>query len=431
MKGKKNKFSISKLFYNNKFVMVFSILVAFGIWLMISSTSQEVTIFTVTDIPITLPQLGDDLQFFNAEGRTAEVKISGNALVVAGVNNSDIYITAADTSFITTPGKYKVSLVPKKVGIKTDYTFESTVSPTTIEVYVDRFAEKEIPISDKIEVGTVGKDYYVSGTQLSRQSVIVRGAESILNTIATANAEYSLQEELTKTTKVEAPIVFRDSDGQEISMEYITSEEHSVTATVPILKILQVPVVPTFTNAPSAFAPTDSIMTITPSTVQLAVPEDTVNDIKEISTSPIDMSAVNYRNYSVDAELNLPAGVKNLNQVTSANISFQVSALATKKIDITNFMIVNEGTNRKTTVPSKSLEVTLIGERSQISSLTADNITAVIDMSSKNSVVGFVEMPVTVNVNSKYPLCWVYATYTVAVNVVDTTITPEESSSDS
>ena len=111
MKGIKTKFSFSKLFYNDKFVMVFSILVAFIIWFMVSTTTQETTVFTVTDIPITLPELGNDLQFFNTENMTAEVKISGNAIVVAGVTSSDVYITASDTSEVTSPGKYKLNLV--------------------------------------------------------------------------------------------------------------------------------------------------------------------------------------------------------------------------------------------------------------------------------------------------------------------------------
>ena len=184
MKGIKTKFSFSKLFYNDKFVMVFSILVAFIIWFMVSTTTQETTVFTVTDIPITLPELGNDLQFFNTENMTAEVKISGNAIVVAGVTSSDVYITASDTSEVTSPGKYKLNLVPKKTGVKTDYSFESTVSPSTIEVYVDRYVEKEINITDKIVVDSVAEGKYASTTTLAQQTIKVTGAESFVNSIS-------------------------------------------------------------------------------------------------------------------------------------------------------------------------------------------------------------------------------------------------------
>ena len=50
----KNKLSF-KLFYNDKFVMFFSIFVAFISWIYVASTTQESSIFTVTDISISSP----------------------------------------------------------------------------------------------------------------------------------------------------------------------------------------------------------------------------------------------------------------------------------------------------------------------------------------------------------------------------------------
>ena len=84
MKKIKNKIGF-KLFYNDKFVMFFSVLVAFIAWICVASTTQESSIFTVTDIPINLPELTDGLRYFNGNDIKAEVKISGNALVVTGV----------------------------------------------------------------------------------------------------------------------------------------------------------------------------------------------------------------------------------------------------------------------------------------------------------------------------------------------------------
>ena len=167
MKKKISKFRLGKLFYNDKFVMCFSILMAFIFWLYVSSTTQEASVFTVTDIPITLPELTHELKYFNADGLKAEVRISGNALVVATVTSDDIYITANDTSSVTTPGTYTLDLVPKKSGMKVDYTFDSTPTPSSINVYVDRQAEpREIEITDKIKVSSVDENSYASSTQL-------------------------------------------------------------------------------------------------------------------------------------------------------------------------------------------------------------------------------------------------------------------------
>ncbi|MBR2177312.1 MAG: hypothetical protein IJ861_10275 [Clostridia bacterium] len=429
MKGIKTKFSISKLFYNDKFVMLFSVLVAFVIWVSISTTSQETTLYSVTDVPISLPELSNDLKFFNTEDLKADVKISGNAIVVAGISSSDIFITANDTSHITSPGTYKIALVPKKMGIMTDYSFEPSasqaVSPSSIDVFVDRYAEKEITLTDRIDVSSLAKDVYASATIFSQPSVKVSGAESVINRISEAAAVYKFTDPISATSTVEANIVFYDSAGNEISKDYIETDITSVSATVPILKIKTVDIVPNIINAPDSFKLSTDDVTIEPSTIQLAVPDD-AEDIYSISTAEIDLSKVDLNNNSFDVELVIPSGFRNLNQITTAKVTFEQSKLAAKKITLSSFTVVNEIADRKATVSTKSIDVTLIGDSEQIKSITAANLTAVVDMSTKSTLAGFVEMPVTININSKFPFCWTYGSYQVDVNITD--INADESS---
>lgn len=422
MKGTKSKFSLGKLFYNDRFVMVFSILVAFVIWFMISTNSQESTVFTVTDIPITLPELGNDLQFFNTDNLTAEVKISGNAIVVAGVTSSDVYITASDTSEVTSPGKYKLNLVPKKSGVKTDYTFESTVSPSTIEVYVDRYAEKEINLTDRIDVGSVAEDKYVSATTLAQQTVKVTGAESYVNSIAEAAAEYKFTDTLSKTTTVEASIVLYDVNGNEISQEFVHTDKMSVSATIPVLNIRTLSIVPSFVNAPDSFVYDSKYIKAEPSEIRIAVPDDADNITGTITTGSIDLSAVDPSHNTFEVELNIPSGSRNLDQVTSATVTFDKDQLASKTITLSSFTVVNVADERRATVSTKSVDILLVGAKDQINSITAANVTAVVDMSSKGSFTGYSEMPLNVIINSKFPMVWTTGSYQVDVNVVDTTL---------
>ncbi|MDD6490520.1 MAG: CdaR family protein [Clostridia bacterium] len=418
MKKTKSKLSIGKLFYNDKFVMVFSVFVAFIMWVVVSTTSQETTIFTVTDIPVTLPELSNDLRFFNTEDLKAEVKISGNAIVVASVTNSDIYISPTDTSKITEPGTYTLNLVPKKSGVKTDYNFESTVSPSKIDVYVDRYAEREITITDKIDVSSVDSSSYASTTILSQQTVKITGAESVVNSIAEVNAEYKFDNTLSKTTVVKAPLVFYDSSGNQITSEYITSDITSVDATVPVLKLKTVDIVPNIINMPDYLDFDNSRIKVTPSEINIAAPDDIIDTIKSISTSEIDFSKINIKNNKVTASLVIPSGCRNLDQITSVDVEFDMTGMTSKTLKIDRFTVINEGNDRKPTVSTKSLDVNVIGPKEQIENLTSAHLTAVIDMQQKNNFIGFVEMPVTININSKFSSCWVYGNYTADVNVV-------------
>ncbi len=421
MKGTKSKFNLGKLLYNDRFVMLFSVILAFGIWINVSLTSQETQSLMITDIPVTMPELGNDLEFFGIEEQTAEVRVSGNSLVVAGITSSDIYITAADTSKITAPGTYSVNLVPKKGSIKNDYNFDSTVRPSEIDVYVDRYAEKEINITDKIDVSSVGENNYAATTALAQQTVTVKGAESVINSIAEADAEYSFTDPISETQTVDARIVLRDSAGEEVPLDYITMDKTTVSATVPILNIKTVSIVPNIINAPDSFVYDSNYIKVEPSTIQIAVPKDVMDDVSYISTAEIDITKISPISNKVSAELDMPPGIRNLNQITSVDITFDSGQLTTKKIKLNSFNVINESENRKTTVSTKSIEINVVGPKNQLSSLTAANVTAVVDMSTKASFSGYGSVSLRIGINSKFPFCWAYGTYEVDVNVEDTT----------
>ena len=415
MRKKISNFRLGKLFYNNKFVMGLSILLAFIFWLYVSSTTQEDSVFTVTDIPISLPELTHELKYFNTQDIKAEVRISGNALVVATVTSDDIYITASDTSFITSPGNYTLDLVPKKSGMKKDYTFDSSPSPSSMNVYVDRQAEpREIEITDKIKVSSVDENSYASTTLLSQQTVKVSGAESVVNSIAQVCAEYEFKSALSQTTVVTAPLVFYDSSGNKVDTRYITYDTAKVDATIPILKLVTVGITPSITNMPDTLNISDKI-NVEPGTIKLAVPNNSSN-ITEVSTENIDFSKVDLSNNKFEVGLSTPSGSKNINGIEKATVTFDTSDMETKTLTVTNFNVINEGDDQTTSVSTQSLNVTLIGSKDQLSSITSSNITAVIDMSAKaQNFIGMAEMPVSIKINSKFNSCWAYGSYTVNV----------------
>ena len=120
---------------------------AFVIWIIVSSTSSDPDVKTITDISISIPNLSDGLEVMKTEDTKAEIRIKGNKLVIGSVQSSDILVSA-DVSEVNKPGEYKLKLSAKKQGILSDYEFDSTVTPSTITAYVDRRAEKILKIEE-------------------------------------------------------------------------------------------------------------------------------------------------------------------------------------------------------------------------------------------------------------------------------------------
>lgn len=414
MKKLRNNLS-SKLFYNDKFVMVFSILVAFISWLYMSTTSQDSTVFTVTDIPINLPELSDNMRYFNTDGLKAEVKISGNALVVTGVTGDDIYITADDTSLITKPGTYTLDLVPKKSGIKTDYSFESSVSPSSIDVFVDEYDEKEIVITDKIVVNSVEEDTYASQTVLSQQTVKVTGAKSIINSISEVDAEYTFKSTLSETTVVNAPLVFYDSSGKKIESSYIKSDISEVDATVRVLDLHDITITPRIINLPEYLSFDSSLISVEPPTIKVAMPKNA--NISSLFTNDIDFSQLSIENNKFTVAIETPTGFKNIDGTENAEVTFNMSGMSTKNVALTKFKFINQGNDQNAVVSTKSVNLTLIGPKSKLSAIKASDITAIVDLSEKSTITnGIVEMPLSFTFGDNYSDCWVQGSYTVNVS---------------
>ena len=429
MKKIKNKVSF-KLFYNDKFVMFFSVLMAFISWIYVASTTQESVIFTVTDIPINLPELTDGMRYFNGDDMKAEVKISGNALVVTNVTKDDIYITADDVSFITSPGLYTIDLVSKKSGVKTDYSFESSVSPSSVNVFIDHYEEgRVIPITDKISVSSVAPSCYASQTVLSRQTVKISGAESIVNSIAEVDAEYTFQSTLSEQTVVKAPLKFYDASGKIVSSKYITADITEVDATVPILDVRHVAITPKIVNIPDTLQFDNSIVKVEPSTIELAVPKN--DNITSVSTSAIDFSQITLDKNTFTVSLEILSAYRNINSVETAEVTFDMSQMAERELTLSsnNFVIQNAGAEQNAAVANKSLTVKIIGPKQRVNILTAASVTALIDMSDKSTITeGYVERPVTLVFRDTFSGCWMEGTYTVNVRITPKKSTPSQPS---
>ena len=89
------KISLGSLFYNNKFVMIFSVFCALVIWVVFATRNTEEIPRTVTDVPIVV-NLSDSaqqsgLKVFSPVNAKAKVAIKGNSLTAVSYTHLDVY----------------------------------------------------------------------------------------------------------------------------------------------------------------------------------------------------------------------------------------------------------------------------------------------------------------------------------------------------
>lgn len=419
------KFSINRLFYNNKFVLFFSLVISIFLWLFITSTDTENHPRAITNVPveITLSDTAqaDGLKVFSPVNKTATVYIKGNSLVVNQVNADDLKVVALSAASITTPNTYTLPLTAQKTEKRnlTDFSV-SYVSPEQAIVVVDRYKEKTFKIQSNIVYPTDYKSddsYFVATTPtLSSDTVTVSGPEKQVQQVNRVAFEYQVTDTLRETKNFTADLVLYDANDNVITDSGLTLSQEQIEVTIPVLprKVLRLDAA--FTNKPAGLVLGYGKVSIYPQYIEVAGPADVLNNLSELSLAPIDFSNVSPQSNKFDVAVNLPSTCKNLSNIPSALVTLDLSDMSTRKITVMNFSVKNLGTGKTANIYTKALDVTVVGPEEEISKLTANNLIAEVNLSDSETVTGQTQLPVTFSI-SNAPSSWVYGSYTVDLSI--------------
>lgn len=406
LKTIKKNLSFHNFLYNDKYILIFSICAAFIMWIIVSSTSSDPDVKTITDISISIPNLSDNLEVMQAEDVKAEIRIKGNKLVIGSVQSSDILVSA-DVSDVNKPGEYKLKLSAKKQGILSDYEFDSTVTPSTITVYVDRRVEKTFNIKEDVQI-QAGSEYLKQQNQLAVDSVKLSGAESDINRIAEVKAEYSSNETLTETKAFDVPLRYYDESGNEVSSEHITAEFNSVQVTVPVLKVKKVPIKVEFTNIPDSWEMPDNFVTVAnPESgyVQLAASDEIIDGITEVKTEAIDLSQISSQLKTMTLSIEIPSSCTNVDRIEQVTLKFNTDEFISKTFTVSNVELRSDVKGVTGKLSGDSFNVMIVGPESEINAMKASDILLYATLTESESTAAFITKPLQISIDG-YKSCW-------------------------
>lgn len=407
------KFSLNNLLQNNKFLLVFSVLISLAIWIYMSMGTSNDTTVTVSNIPIQI-ELSDDaidngLQIFSGGDTTASVTVSGNRTVLGSISESDITVTAA-ASTIDSSGTYTLDVSATKANSYKEFQIISSVSPSTVTVVADYMRESTFDIQDNV-VYQVADGYYAS-VSLASKTIEISGPQTEISKISKVAAVAEVENKtLTDSLTVDADIILYDEDGEELSTDLITMNLTSVEATISVLPEKEVTVEPTFVNMPQGLTADDLNITLEPSTIVLAGPQSVLDETDSVYLEQIDFSTLDNEKQTFSAlGIDIPTDCKNLSNTTTAEVTVDLSGFATKSFEVTDFTVDGLSSDYTSSVTQNSITVTVIGPEDEIEALEAGNITGVIDASDSNGTTGSVQMPVSFTFDNASG-CWAYGSY--------------------
>lgn len=419
---KLRKLSLGRLFYNNKIVMLFSIILSFIFWVVLSTSSSESTTKLITDIPISvnLSQNAKEsgLTVFGADDIKAEISVTGNRLVLGQLSKNDIQITAQQSAnMINSTGKYTLELSAKKNSMLTDYEFATSVSPKFITVFVDRYKSQEFEITPNIKF-TANPNYFVAPVALSESKVTVSGPESVVSSIASVTVDDEISDTLSKTVDLHnLPINLFDSNGNKINTTNLLLSANAVDANITVLQRKFVNISPEFTSAPSGFNVKSILQQVSPSRIEVAAPNEVISDLTMLQLEPIDFSKINLDNYQFEQTIKLPTDCRSLANIYKSNVKLNLLGFQERTIVTKNIKFENLPEDKIAVSHTASIPLQVIGPVNQIRSISEADVSVAVDLSDKKDFIGRTEMPAKVVFGSSANKCWAYGSYKVNVGL--------------
>ena len=149
---KANVKGLRRLLYNNKFVLLLSVILAFGIWIWVSIEKSPEVEVTISSVPVKIDMDNSvpaqlNLQIFGDNNYTVDVTVKGKKFIVSALTADDFSVVA-QTNYVDSAGKKSLQL--KATSAKSDNFDIVGLSKNYIEVYFDTYKETEMALKPSI-----------------------------------------------------------------------------------------------------------------------------------------------------------------------------------------------------------------------------------------------------------------------------------------
>jgi len=419
---KKRKLPINRLFYNNRFAMVFSIIAAVIIWLVVALFFSPEVERVIKNVPVKIELSNNvktlDLMTWGTEEYFIDITVFGRRYAVESrVLEADDFFVTAKTNYVDSPGAkiLQIDVKPKSA----NPNFEITdLSADSIYVYFDKYKEDEYTLEAEIvsKDGIIPKGYYQDEEVLSANVVTISGPATEINKIQKVIARVEVDEELTSTKTFDAEILPVGEFSSPLHYLTVNGGNENITMTIPVYRIAELPVTVDFKSEPAYYLSNPLKTTITPGRATFGVDNETYESII-IDTIDFSLIKPGVNRFTVKAEDIAEAKV--ISGADAFRIEVDagpVSELASR-VPAKNITMVNISAGYKAALESDGIEnITVVGPREDLETITQDDIYAEADVTSSNTVTGNAFVPVKLTIKGS-DNCWVYGQYSVEVNI--------------
>ena len=351
--------------------LLLSLLGAVIAWMAVTIVVQPGTTTTIYNVPVdfsydSAAYTSRGLSIVNAEEKTVNLKLSGDGYTIGSLSAND-FVVYPDWSSVRDSGEKSLRLQVRSQSTLLTGVSVSIDGDNTVDVVFDVVEEKTLPIQVTTNYLKIADGYILYGTDISKETVTLSGPSTELSKVETCTLDTGLR--------------FYTRSGGEVKFEYTTLETDSVEVTLQVYKLATLPVEVSFINAPRDFDPSVLVYSLSKKTLNVAGPESQIDRLSTLSVGTIDLSTFALdKVYEMPIEL--PSGIRLLDNISSITVSFDSSRLETKTMNLpaSCVRVINLPSTYTLTVETERLmNVTLCGPAGSLEALNPEQVVIEID----------------------------------------------------
>ena len=412
--------NISRLFDNKTFCKIFSVIGAIIIWSAVTLTVKTDSEKIIRNVPIDFSVEGTavaalGLSTFDHSEDAVDITLSGSRGALNSVTKDD-FIVALSVGRVSTTGKHTVYI---DVSLR-DQNNNLTIldySPKSIQVNFDKLASKVLPIATDISNLSAKNEFMLDKGYPNAQEVTISGPESVIDTVKSCVAKVNdRRKDMTQTAGFPAvPLVLYDEAGNVVESQSISFDKETVDISVPVLKIKKLPIAADFINKPESFMDSEFGYTLSLTEIEVAGPVETIDAMSQLYVRYVDLKSVKPGDV-VSLNVDLPSGFINIANIASVDVTIPSNNMQQKNFSVNQFKFIGAPEDKEISLITKKLNnVVLVGERTIINSITAQDIVIEVDFSAATISSGVTTLPATITVPNKKGVFWAYGSYEVVV----------------
>lgn len=401
--------------------LLLSIVVAFAMWLYVVTVVSPESEDTFYNVPVVLKNqelLADkELMLILDETPTVTLKLTGNRTDLVKLNNSNITVMV-DLSRIYEPGEYELTYdVSYPADVSSGAIGLQSKNPASLKLTVERkITDKAVDVVIR-QTGTVPSDYIVQEQTLSSRQVLISGPKSVVDQIAAATIDVNMDDRTKTFTEEGLRFTLRDASGEPVDAQRVETDVGTVDLTVVVQKIKEVTLKVTVKDGGGATGMTSDIE-IEPRTIKVSGLAEDLDGLDTLILGEINL-ADHAKDTTLEFNINLPAGVKDVGNNETAAVSIKFPDLNIVELTVTQFEAINVPKGMEAEILARALTVRIRGPKTQMAQITADDVKIVVDFTDCKAG-NFNANAQVVITNPAYSTAGALGTYPVTVSLTET-----------